>query len=104
MTSDQWFTFAISTLGVVGVLGGFIVGAYIARKARAATRAYRPAQEDDPEAVWLTIGLAVALLVVSTLLVILWATYASQRADLDVACNGIIANLDLTEWVSLCRS
>ena len=102
MTNDQWFTFAISTLGVVGVLGGFIVGAYISRKARAATRAYRP-EEDDPEAVWLTVGLACALLVVSTILVVLWAAYQSQRADLDVACNGVIANLDLTEWVNLCR-
>jgi NADH:ubiquinone oxidoreductase subunit 5 (subunit L)/multisubunit Na+/H+ antiporter MnhA subunit len=103
VTSDQWFTFSIATLSVVGVLGGFLVGAYISRKARAATRAYRP-EEDDPEAVWLTVGLACALLVVSTILVVLWAMYQSQRADLDVACHGVVANLDLTEWVALCRS
>lgn len=103
MTSDQWFTFAISALGVAGVLGGFIVGAYISRKARAATRAYRT-EQDDPEAIWLTVGLAIALLCVGTVLVLLWAYYSALRGDVQAACgqDSVVARLDLSEWVKPC--
>ena len=101
MTGDQWFVVAQSAVGALAVIGGLLAGSYVYRKGRAIDGRARadPAASD----VWLTVGLAAALLVVTTLLVLLWAAYAAQRADLDVACNGIIASLDLTEWVNLCR-
>lgn len=52
---------------------------------------------------WVVLGLSAALLGLLVLTVSLYASLAQVRSELDVACNGIIAGLDLTEWVSLCR-
>jgi hypothetical protein len=49
-------------------------------------------------------GLATAFLVAALLLVIETAKYEALRTELGTACGGVIASLDLTEWVTLCRT
>jgi hypothetical protein len=54
------------------------------------------------------VRLAVALcaslaLVFGAGLVVVTAHYISFRQEVDRACQGVVAELDLTEWVAVCR-
>lgn len=48
--------------------------------------------------------LACALLVMALLLVTTWAHYEALRDDVGLSCGGTVAQLDLTDWVPICRT
>jgi hypothetical protein len=49
---------------------------------------------------WILVG---ALALVVALAVAGWAQYWRLQASVDQACRGVVATLDLTEWVQVCR-
>jgi hypothetical protein len=44
-----------------------------------------------------------ALALVLALAVAGWAQYWRLQASVDQACRGVVATLDLTQWVQVCR-
>lgn len=48
------------------------------------------------------LGFSMAVLIVA--LLALAVLYADLRRQVDVACHGVVAELDLTEWVQVCRN
>lgn len=53
---------------------------------------------------WLIFTAAAVILWLALFAIVLYAALADVHAQLDVACHGVIANLDLTEWVQLCKA
>lgn len=51
---------------------------------------------------WLAVAWLTAATLALLLAIISWR-YFSLLAQLDQACGGVVARLDLSEWVPLCR-
>jgi cytochrome oxidase assembly protein ShyY1 len=47
--------------------------------------------------------LAACVAVLAVAVILLAVAHWQLRRQLDTACDGVIATLDLTEWVPLCR-
>lgn len=47
--------------------------------------------------------LAAAVIVLLAALVVALMAYAGYRHDVQAACSGAVARLDLTEWIRVCR-
>jgi len=62
-----------------------------------------PAGGAEPD--WRFRVMALAFILAATAAVILAVQYFSLRSELDQACapDSVVARLDLTEWVPLCR-
>lgn len=63
---------------------------------------YRVTREQGDRQGWLLVAWLVAATLAVLLALMCWQ-YFQLRSDLDQACSGVVARLDLTEWVPLCR-
>jgi hypothetical protein len=48
--------------------------------------------------------LTAAVLILLALLIVVDHRVAQLEDEIDLACSGVVARLDLTEWVNLCRT
>lgn len=47
--------------------------------------------------------LAGAVIILTAVLLLVAMSYAGYRADVQTACGGVVARLDLSEWVQVCK-
>ena len=48
-------------------------------------------------------ALAGAVIILTAALFLVAMAYAGYRADVQAACGGVVARLDLSEWVQVCK-